>query len=92
MSSQNDKTAIRVKGKKYIVSGKNISFKQHVRINWSGEKFLPWSEICVWVLENFGLPGDRYITNSTDNYLEFNFVSKKDTTAFILKWGQHLWK
>jgi hypothetical protein len=36
-------------------------------------------------MEVFGLPGDRYITHPTQDYLEFTFKDPEDATLFLLE-------
>lgn len=48
-----------------------------VRIPWS-LKIMPWHEICVKVVEVFGLPGDRFVYATAANYMIFKFNSEKD--------------
>lgn len=40
-------------------------------------------EIC-WVIENIGLPGDRYITKLTENSIDYYFNDEKDAILVIL--------
>ena len=42
---------------------------------------MPWNEICIKVMEVFGLPGNRYTTHPSTHYMAFKFNSEKD---FIL--------
>lgn len=51
-----------------------------VWIQWTKAN-MPWNEICVKVIEVFGLPGDRYTSHPSSHYMAFKFKSKKD---FIL--------
>ena len=36
-----------------------------------------WNTVCVWVIENYGLPGDNYITELSKDYMIFKFKEKK---------------
>jgi hypothetical protein len=36
-------------------------------------------------MEVFGLPGDRYITHPTQDYMEFHFRDPRDATLFVLE-------
>lgn len=49
-----------------------------VRIPWNGQENHWWSETCADILEVFGLPGDRFTSHPTPNYMDFYFKSKKD--------------
>jgi hypothetical protein len=46
-----------------------------------------WDEICVWTVENFGLPGNRFEWHPTEDYMEFFFYDEKDAIHFELRWG-----
>jgi hypothetical protein len=59
-----------------------------VRIPWCDQdgNIAPWDVICVWALETFGLPGDRFTTHPTEDYMDFVFYSKQDAEIFTLRW------
>ena len=61
---------------------------QHVvRIPWRhNDTISRWDEVCIWAIEQFGLPGDRYATHPTADYMDFVFESSKDAVYFTLKW------
>lgn len=59
-----------------------------VRISWdTHNKYPKWSETCAWAIDNFGLPGDRFTTHSTEEYLDFYFVDERDAILFQLARG-----
>jgi hypothetical protein len=60
-----------------------------VIIDWrNGQGDLPiWNEICAWVLEQYGLPGNKYHWHPKTDYMEFNFYDEKDAIHFILRWS-----
>jgi hypothetical protein len=37
-------------------------------------------------MENFGLPGDKFITHPTEDYMDFMFRHKEDAIHFSLVW------
>jgi hypothetical protein len=45
-----------------------------------------WNEACAWAVEQFGLPGDKYITHPTTDYMDFLFKNKEDAVLMTLKW------
>lgn len=56
---------------------------------------LSWNEICANVVEQFGLPGDRYITE-VGHFAEvgifdmaFIFRDQQDLLLFKLKWSEY---
>ena len=58
-----------------------------VNIPWLiGDKQSKWDEMCIWVLDNIGLPGDRYETHPKEYCMEFRFIHEADAIWFILTW------
>lgn len=49
-----------------------------VRLPWDGQDKYWWNEVCADVIEVFGLPGDRFTSHPTPNYMDFHFKSQKD--------------
>ena len=37
-----------------------------------------WNEITASIVEHFGLPGDKYTTEVTEDYMDFNFHNDHD--------------
>ena len=60
-----------------------------VRISWSRtyDNSKMWNEVCVWAIEMFGLPGDRFIATANVNYMDFVFTNKHDALIMGLKWN-----
>jgi hypothetical protein len=59
-----------------------------VRIPWrEGDSITSWNETCVWAIQQFGLPGDKFVTRTTEDYMDFYFVDEKDAIHFELRWG-----
>ena len=54
-----------------------------VRIFWSK---LDWNEACAWAVEQFGLPGHKYVTHPTADNMLFLFESEQDAILMTLKW------
>jgi hypothetical protein len=42
--------------------------------------------MCIWAVEQFGVPGERYMTHSTADHMDFEFDSAQDAEFFALKW------
>ena len=63
-----------------------------VKIHWSREfeNEKMWNEVCIWAIEYFGLPGDRFETRANVNYMEFIFKSHKDALLMALRWNAEL--
>jgi len=56
-------------------------------INDPANEHVMWNEILARTFEQFGLPGDRYMTNIDQDWMDWHFVSEKDATMFILEHG-----
>jgi hypothetical protein len=58
-----------------------------VRIPWrTGDTISKWDKVCVWAIEEFGLPGNRYTTHPVADYMDFVFQDSRDAIYFKLKW------
>jgi ABC-type transport system substrate-binding protein len=44
--------------------------------------------VGVWAIETFGLPGDRYVTETLQDYMIFWFRQEADASMFMLRFGQ----
>lgn len=62
-----------------------------VRVDWKlGQDSTEWwDKTCIWVLEEFGLPGGRYKTELTEDYMIFDFNNKEDAVIMMLRWGKN---
>lgn len=58
-----------------------------VRISWKKGDIIDWNETCAWVVEQFGLPGDKFETHATEDYMDFYFKDEKDAILFELTCG-----
>lgn len=59
-----------------------------VRISWQENHDIPtWNETCAWAIEQFGLPGDKFTTHATEEYMDFYFKDERDAIHFELRWG-----
>jgi hypothetical protein len=56
-----------------------------VRVGWNLNSLTPWNQVTARALEVFGLPGDRYITHLTQDFLEYHFRDPHDATLFVLE-------
>jgi len=59
-----------------------------VQIKWTKEQdpSYMWSEACAWAMEQFGLPGENYITHMSTDCINFLFRYEKDAILMTLKW------
>ena len=67
------------------VSRDLINFPYVARITWT--RHPNWNAICQWVIEHYGLPGDRFVAHPDENSMTWMFNSAKDQLFFILAWG-----
>jgi hypothetical protein len=62
-----------------------------VKVKWNHEQSsIWWNETCAMILEKFGLPGNRYITKSTENDMDFVFNDVNDATMCRLYISERL--
>ena len=45
-----------------------------------------WNQACAWAMEQFGLPGDRYITHLNSETMHFLFRDPEDAILMTLRW------
>ena len=62
-----------------------------VMIPWYSdmEQVTEWTEGSIWAMENFGLPGDRYVCSPTEAGMEFWFREESDAVFMILRWQKN---
>ena len=65
------------------------NFPWRSRIVWAPHAETPWNEICAQVVEQFGLPGDRYVTEVGLLEMAFIFRDPQDLLLFKLKWSEY---
>jgi hypothetical protein len=58
-----------------------------VRIPWKKGDIIDWNETCAWAIEKFGLPGDKFETHATEDYMDFYFKDERDAILFELAQG-----
>jgi hypothetical protein len=63
-----------------------------VRLYWNEinnpvNEHVMWNEILARTVEQFGLPGDRYMTNIDTDWMDWHFKSEKDSVMFMLEHG-----
>lgn len=67
-----------------------MNYHHQITVPWENQNAVWWNETCAMVLEQFGLPGDRYIYSPNVNYMTFNFKTEEDLTLCqILLAGRH---
>jgi len=46
-----------------------------------------WDDVAIWTFENFGLPGERYVTDINVNDMTWWFRTEQDRLVFVLRNG-----
>jgi hypothetical protein len=69
---------------------KNSEFEYPITVKWgSGSDTLTyWDNICIYAIEHFGLPGDRYVTDITADHMTWQFRSEQDALIFKLRFSE----
>ena len=49
-----------------------------VTVPWGGQSNTWWNETCTKIVEHFGLPGGKYVTNVDENKMDFIFYDDRD--------------
>lgn len=60
------------------IPARDAGFVHQIRLPWTGQASYWWNEACADVMEVFGLPGDRFTSHPTADYMDFYFKSEKD--------------
>jgi hypothetical protein len=59
-----------------------------VKVDWlAGDDIPLWDKKCIRVIESFGLPGGKYETELTEDYMIFHFKDPKDALVAKLMLG-----
>jgi hypothetical protein len=64
-------------------------FAYGAQVNWgySMDTVSQWDDVCIWAIEMFGLPGERYITEINVNDMTWWFRDAQDRLVFVLRNG-----
>jgi len=54
-----------------------------ITVPWENQSDVWWNKTCANIIEHFGLPGDRYTSHPSENYMKFVFKNDKD--AFMCR-------
>lgn len=61
------------------------SYPYKVEIPWrKGDTINAWDEVCINIIEKYGLPGYKYKTQVTVDFLTFYFKDECDALWFRL--------
>lgn len=59
-----------------------------VKLDWElGDSNGQWDQACIYAVENFGLPGGKYKTELTEDWMIFEFTDSRDAMLFALRWS-----
>ena len=59
-----------------------------IRVDWQAGDDIPlWDKKCIRVIESFGLPGNKYKTELTEDYMIFHFKDPEDALVAKLMLG-----
>ena len=62
--------------------------KYPIKIDWEiRDGYDSWNEICTVVIEKFGLPGEKYTTELSNDCMIFNFKEPEDALLAKLTIG-----
>lgn len=64
-------------------------FPYGAKVGWSRmyNSELHWNELCAWSVETFGLPGQKFITDTDIDQMTWWFVDPADRAWFCLRYG-----
>ena len=62
-----------------------------VSVPWrQGDTISSWNEVCAQIVERFGLPGDKYTTEVSADWMGFKFKDEKDALMCRLMISERL--
>ena len=69
---------------------RNPEFNYPITVKWgSGSDTLTyWDNICIYAIEQFGLPGERYVTDISADAMVWAFQSEQDALIFKLRFSE----
>lgn len=74
-----------------LIESKNCLEKQgtSVKLDWrqGTDTSEAWNDICIWAIEQFGLPGNRFTWHATHDRMLFDFNDERDAIHFMLRWS-----
>lgn len=62
----------------------------HVTVPWEGQSGTWWNEVCINVIEVFGLPGQRFTFHPNADYMLFKFTKQKDAELCKILLSEHI--
>ena len=59
-------------------------------VPWKNQSNTWWNETCAQIMEQFGLPGDRYTTEISPDEMIFNFNNSDDALMCKILISDHI--
>ena len=65
-------------------------YDYHVKVLWSNRMgtISAWDNVCIYAIEQFGLPGQRYVTDLSADSMIWSFSDPRDALMFRLRWSE----
>ena len=61
-----------------------------VRMYWrTRDEVEMWNERMAWVVDNFGVPGSRWVSHAREDWIDIHFYNEQDAVLFKLKFGPY---
>jgi len=66
------------------------NFSHPVTVRWGrgADTMTYWDHLCIYSIEQFGLPGDRYVTDISADAMVWSFQSEQDALIFRLRFSE----
>ncbi len=61
-----------------------------ILIPWKSQNNVWWNETCARIVDHFGLPGDRYTTEVSENEMKFFFKDEREALMCRLMISEQL--
>lgn len=52
--------------------------KNQICVSWNGQSTVWWNETCARIIDHFGLPGDKYTTEVSEDNMKFFFNDERE--------------
>ena len=52
--------------------------KNQICVPWNGQSTVWWNETCARIIDHFGLPGDNYTTEVSEDNMKFFFNDERE--------------
>ena len=62
----------------------------NIHIPWKNQSNLHWNDLCAQVVEHFGLPGERYISQPEEDWMIFSFYNEQDYLMCKMLLSEHI--